>query len=305
MTECREYDPEQSSRKKRIAPQVWDEMRPLILELYLTEQRTGLRRGQNTFLSQKDVLLTFLSTRQYTFALKKWKVTKNTPGRVKRSAARKLHENPKRHGFQYKQRALSPLDISRCPIRYPGFDPASSPTASTPSQMTWETATNASMTPRAASPRASAADNKQSDSIDLKKMTDAMLDLSHEQAQGSVQDLARTPEARTLISGIEEQVVTSSHRQGWNTDSQFARLKWRLELLLDNLEAGKTVEYSDIESCELWLSVFEPSRKSEENLISLFKDILTRIKAMERMKRQSLSSDTGSCLKRRKMSLCL
>lgn len=162
--------------------------------------------------------------------------------------------------------------------------------------MAWETATSASMTPRAATPRASAANDKQSDSIDLKKMTDAMLDLSHEQVRGSVQDLARTSEARTLISGNEEQVVTNSHLKGWNTDSHFARLKWRLELLLDNLEAGKTVEYSDIESYELWLSVLEPSRKSEGNLISLFEDILTRIKAVERMKHQSSSSDTGSCL---------
>lgn len=40
MTECREYDPEQSSRNKKIAPQVWDEMRPLILELYLTEDHS-------------------------------------------------------------------------------------------------------------------------------------------------------------------------------------------------------------------------------------------------------------------------
>jgi hypothetical protein len=162
--------------------------------------------------------------------------------------------------------------------------------------MTWETATNASMTPRAATPCASAANDKQSDSRDLEKMTDAMLDLSHEQARGSVQDLARTSEGRTLVSGDEEQVVTSSHRQGWNTDSHFARLKWRLELLLDDLEAGKTVEHSNIESCERWLSVFEPSRKSEENLISLFKDMLTRIKAVERMKRQPSPSDTGYCL---------
>lgn len=161
--------------------------------------------------------------------------------------------------------------------------------------MTWETATNASMTPRPATPGASTANDKQSDSRDLDKMTDAMLDLSHEQARGSVHDLARTSEARTLISGEEEQFVTSSHRQGWNTDSHFARLKWRLELLLNDLEAGKTIEYSRIESYELWLSEFEPSRKSEENLISLFKDTLTRIKAEGRMNRRSSPSDTFPC----------
>jgi hypothetical protein len=39
MASYREYDPEQSSRTKRIPPRVWDEMRPFILELYLTEDR--------------------------------------------------------------------------------------------------------------------------------------------------------------------------------------------------------------------------------------------------------------------------
>jgi hypothetical protein len=162
--------------------------------------------------------------------------------------------------------------------------------------MTWETATNASMTPRAATPWASAADDKPSDFIDLDKMTDSILDLSHGQAQESVQDLARTSEARILGRGEEEQGVTRSYRQDWNTDSHFARLKWQLEFLLADLEAGKTIEYSQIELYELWLSAFEPSRKSEENLISLFEDTLTKIKAEERMKRRSLLSQTHSCL---------
>lgn len=37
MATFREYYPGQSSRSKMIRPHVWEEMRPRILELYLTE----------------------------------------------------------------------------------------------------------------------------------------------------------------------------------------------------------------------------------------------------------------------------
>jgi hypothetical protein len=141
MASYREYDPEQSSRTKRIPPHVWDEMRPFILELYLTEDhpvekvasdmaaRHGFEARSEHGLSQKGFLLTVLSARQYRFTLQKWKITKNTPSHVMRCAARKLHEKPQRHDFEYKGKAILPLDISRFQTRYPGFDSASSPTA--------------------------------------------------------------------------------------------------------------------------------------------------------------------------------
>ena len=85
--------------------------------------------GKSTGRSPMDDFLTLLSIRQYRSMLQDWKLTKNIPGSVMRSAARKLHGNPQRHDFEYKHRAISPVDISRFQNRYPGFDPASSPTA--------------------------------------------------------------------------------------------------------------------------------------------------------------------------------
>ena len=40
MDTYKEYDPEQSTQTKRIAAHVWDQMRPDIEELYLTEDYT-------------------------------------------------------------------------------------------------------------------------------------------------------------------------------------------------------------------------------------------------------------------------
>jgi hypothetical protein len=40
MAEFRSYQPGQNARAGRIAPYRWDAMRPAILQLYLTEDRT-------------------------------------------------------------------------------------------------------------------------------------------------------------------------------------------------------------------------------------------------------------------------
>ena len=93
------------------------------------QQGMDLRLSKNALLPEKGALLIVLSARQYRFALKRWKITKNIPSIVMKSAARKLHENPQRHDFEYKKSTISILDIRRFQARHSSFDPAASPTA--------------------------------------------------------------------------------------------------------------------------------------------------------------------------------
>ena len=85
----------------------------------------------------------------------------------------------------------------------------------TPSEMDWETATDASMTPRATTPQASTGDDNPSDSLELDNITSPMQSLLHEHEKSSAIDLAAASVAST--SGMaEEQFVTRSHRQRRN-----------------------------------------------------------------------------------------
>ena len=123
--------------------------------------------------------------------------------------------------------------------------------------MDWETATDASMTPRATTPQASTGDDNPSDSLELDNITSPMQSLLHEHEKSSAIDLAAASVAST--SGMaEEQFVTRSHRQRRNNGTHFERLEWQLERLLADLEAGRTLKNSQIESYESWLATFEP-----------------------------------------------
>jgi neutral trehalase len=143
VADFREYRPDHNARTSRIPPRLWEDMRSSVLDLYLQKNKTieqvaatmkenhGFEAKYPLNVSCFEQLLTsnLNSERQYEHMFKKWKIAKHVPSQVMRHAARKIHENPRRHDFTYKQRSISPLDLERFQSRNPDFAAISSPTA--------------------------------------------------------------------------------------------------------------------------------------------------------------------------------
>ncbi|KAK5050377.1 hypothetical protein LTR84_003658 [Exophiala bonariae] len=259
-------------------------MRPHILSLYVKENLSL----EDVASSMKAVYGFDASARQYREKLSKWKIVKHVPAQIMRSAARKLYEKPKRHGFKYKQRAISVEDINRFECRNAGFNPASSPTISTSSEMQWDTSTSTdgSTTPQAGTPRSLGVNERPLDTTGT-DIAVPLLYLSLEQTQRSYLGCVQ---AHDTDAQNQERYQHSSVKPQWpsrDISAQFDGLNSHSESLLTDAYVMGAIRPSRIKSLENSSIGFRTSRRSEEDMLSIFKAELEKLEARKFQKERT------------------
>lgn len=132
--------PDGPTRAKRLQPQEWAAHRQTITDLYVHQDKSlddlmTIMASKHGLIAKylssppwdAPCLLRICSRRQYTEKLRQWKVHKNLPGKVMRSAVYKLHQNPGRSAFTYMTQPISEQHMTRYQQRHPSLDPEASP----------------------------------------------------------------------------------------------------------------------------------------------------------------------------------
>lgn len=163
--------PDGPTRAKRLQPQEWAAHQQTVTDLYVHQNKNlddlmAIMASKHGLIAKycstlpgmnAPCLLRICSRRQYTEKLRQWKVQKNLPGKVMRSAVCKLHQNPGRSDFTYMTQPISEQRMIRYQQRHPSLDPEASPApckscpltfllrklsdvsdTATPSQLDWE-----------------------------------------------------------------------------------------------------------------------------------------------------------------------
>ena len=146
---------------------------------------------------------------------------------------------------------------------------------------------------RLSSPSTSEAARASSGATGIDIITSGMQHLFHTQKLSTDRSLEDVPEAM-ILSQLEETTavsdvrnegqdemmpITGVHNEDMERDRWLRKLKRRLDALLTDLQAGKSIEYSQLAPYDIEVSKLELSRKPERMLLYTFDDILSGVEA--------------------------